>query len=514
MLLFLLSVLQVFIFFDTGQRLYLKLQASLLTFFLYIFFAQINHKLLKGLLVFSFLITVLMYPTLKIYGKPDLSYIASLMYTNTAESLSYIKIIPAIVFFLTLLLLLLILVLMKSDFHKIKNKYLTLFLLILLLFFPAKRMLLYGKPYQVMLGFYSHIPFVEYASLLGFLADDFMTQSEYIKKESQKPSDWKIINEKDKKLKDIFVVVIGESVRKDFLSSYGFNINNTPFINNTSHIQFNNFISVSFGTVQSLTRTLSATPNFPDYQLRNNIVNLAKKTGYETYWFSNQGQVGLWDSPNAIIAKSSDHYNFLKKGTSGDNLRISDDNLLYFFHKALEDHTTKSKFIILHLMGSHPSSCDRTEDKYDQFFLSQDISCYIKSIKNTDELLQKIHNAVIKKHEKSFNMIYFGDHGMQINSNNNITHGREEKQVYEVPLFIWGNDITVKSKIDAPRNGKDFLKLFSQLNHIKTNLVKDDYKFISNDSATDSPYKIIGLDEKITDYRTLKNNPIPKFKAP
>ncbi len=510
-ILLLISILQAFVYYDIGRSLFLKFLTVITIFALYFMFAQISQRLLKIVLVLSFIFTLIFYPILTIYGKPDLNIAASILFTNASESLSYIKVVSLEMYLWLMLFLVLLVFLLKAQFAKINKRY-AYFAFAFLMYFPLKKIIFYGFNPKTLLGYYSHIPFLEYPSLLGDLLVDVTDQNKMVLENAQKPSDWQILNKDKISLKKNFVIVIGESVRKDFLNSYGFTLENTPFINSSNNIQFNNFLSVSFGTVQSLTRTLSTTPKFPEYQLNNNFVNLAKLAGYETFWLSNQGQVGLYDSPNAIIGKSSNHYDFLKIGNSGDQMRISDDDLLPFFNQVIGLPSNKPKLIVIHMIGSHPSPCDRTNDKYDDFVLSKPISCYAQSVKNTDAFLSKIHSKLEQVSRTSYSLIYFSDHGLAINKDLIIAHGRNEKQVYEVPLLVWGNNVQQKQYIDAPRNGRDFLLLFSQLNGIKTNLIQDSYRFISNESATVNPFIVIGQDEKLMDFRKLSHNPIPPFK--
>jgi len=49
-----------------------------------------------------------------------------------------------------------------------------------------------------------------------------------------------------------YVVIIGESVRRDAMHAYGFNLENTQFLSNVPRIQFNDYLSASSYTVPSL----------------------------------------------------------------------------------------------------------------------------------------------------------------------------------------------------------------------------------------------------------------------
>ncbi|WP_063656559.1 sulfatase-like hydrolase/transferase [Candidatus Arsenophonus triatominarum] len=71
---------------------------------------------------------------------------------------------------------------------------------------------------------------------------------------------------------DTYVVVIGESARHDFMHTYGFPINNTPFMSSANGILFTHYISAGATTQHSLINSLSIPP-----KIANNIIGLAKK---------------------------------------------------------------------------------------------------------------------------------------------------------------------------------------------------------------------------------------------
>ncbi len=50
-------------------------------------------------------------------------------------------------------------------------------------------------------------------------------------------------------------------------------------------------------------------------QYRDNFVTLANRAGFQTWWFSNQGQIGEYDTAIASIAKRADEVQFLKMAT-------------------------------------------------------------------------------------------------------------------------------------------------------------------------------------------------------
>jgi len=70
---------------------------------------------------------------------------------------------------------------------------------------------------------------------------------------------------------DTYVMVIGESARRDFMHVYGFPINNTPFMDSANGILFNHYISAALSTIPSLTSSLTQAP-----KLANSVIALTK----------------------------------------------------------------------------------------------------------------------------------------------------------------------------------------------------------------------------------------------
>lgn len=123
------------------------------------------------------------------------------------------------------------------------------------------------------------------------------------------------------------IVIIGESVRQDYLSLYGYPLKTTPFLDKINGTFFNHYISASANTVPSLQLSLIVNKSNFRSPISHNVVNLAKSGGYKTYWLSNQGVTGLYDSLVAKVARNSDSVVSLKLGDF-DSHNIDDFELL------------------------------------------------------------------------------------------------------------------------------------------------------------------------------------------
>lgn len=104
---------------------------------------------------------------------------------------------------------------------------------------------------------------------------------------------------------------------------------------------FMDYIAASGSTQKSLGLTLNrVVDNKPQYQ--DNFVTLANRAGFQTWWFSNQGQIGEYDTAIASIAKRADEAHFLKNGDFEADKNTRDDALLTMTAQVLatEPHAT------------------------------------------------------------------------------------------------------------------------------------------------------------------------------
>ncbi|MDC9596747.1 phosphoethanolamine transferase [Xenorhabdus anantnagensis] len=344
-----------------------------------------------------------------------------------------------------------------------------------------------------------------------------MSENNRFAKIIQYRDDWQPVVKEEKY--DTYIMVIGESVRKDFMNSYGFPDKNTPWLDKVNATVLTNYISAAPSTQLSLTNSL-AVREANEIQLNNSIVSLAKKAGFETYWLSNQGMKGGFDSPVALIGQQANHYTFLKEGNSDDRSYMPDENLLPYIRKALVKNEQKKKLIVIHLMGSHPQPCARTDEKYSTYFHSKNISCYLQSIHNTDRLLADIEN-IANKNQLHWTMLYFADHGLSfVNKNSdseNLTHDDANKQNYQVPFIITGYDYSDKNRsdknhsnkniIDAHRSGLNLLPMLSTWLGIEESRLVSKCDWFSNQKCQNQ-HTVISFSNEYKDFNQLQDDAI------
>lgn len=267
---------------------------------------------------------------------------------------------------------------------------------------------------------------------------------------------------------DDYVLIIGESARKDYHHAYGYPIENTPFMSHSKGLLINGLTAAGTNTIASLKLMLTKgnTEKWEEnYGL--SLIDLIKSAGIRTYWISNQGYLGTFDTPISSIANKSDEKFFTKSGDSF-NQNVSDFTLLPKFESVIQQATKGKRFIVLHLYGSHPLSCDRLTD-YPKIFNDEELNpkhhnlnCYVSSIKKTDELLQNVYQALLQNQQvtgRHFSMIYFSDHGLshQITEKSiDLLNTSKSKLHFDVPLFKVSSDDTERRTYHTMKSGLNF----------------------------------------------------------
>ncbi|WP_369309262.1 phosphoethanolamine transferase [Providencia rettgeri] len=311
---------------------------------------------------------------------------------------------------------------------------------------------------------------------------------------------------KDRVQYDDYVLIIGESVRRDYMNAYGYPINNTPFINQTNGIIVEGLTSGGTNTVSSLRMMLTQSSKEswePNYGL--NFVDLAKSAGYKVYWISNQGFLGEFDTPITFIAKRSDVKKFNKMGAFNSN-DASDFSLINMFKDELDEKVNKKqkRLFVIHLYGSHPDACARIED-YENKYITKDkkytnISCYVSSIEKTDKILSSIYNLLReqeKVNNRSFSMVYFADHGVSHSITNDeikLNLSNSSAKVLNIPLVIFNSDSQKRERIVVYKSGKLFTQGIANWLNIKNKKIDLDYNLFS---AAD--------DDNVIDNKNFKN---------
>lgn len=277
------------------------------------------------------------------------------------------------------------------------------------------------------------------------------------------------------------ILIIGESERKQNMSLYGYGKKTTPYADQQAEnmMIFDNAVSPAGITNLSVPLMLSSIhPEEYKYRydkLSYNVINLANQIGYNSFWLSTQA------SARGITALASLSKN--KKWING-----YDEVIIPELKNAILG--TEEKFIVLHIMGSHPNPCNRLPSNWN----SAGMDCYDSSVKYTDYVLGGIF-AILKNTNSV--VIYVSDHGLKVQGDK-LLHV-DSKESTQVPFFVWfGDKVPSSYKV----TGREPLQ--TQTTYIYPLIMK--YMGLEPPAHYKSEEKkYLNLEMESIDYKTLPN---------
>lgn len=153
------------------------------------------------------------------------------------------------------------------------------------------------------------------------------------------------------------VLVIGESTNAQRMSLYGYSRKTTPLLDSMRNelIAFNNVISPRPYTIEALQQVLTfADQQNPDaYLKRPTIMDMMRQAGYKSFWITNQQTQTKRNTMLLTFSQQTDEQTYLNNNRVQNSSQF-DEAVLKPFEEALDD-TSKHKFIIVHLIGTHRS---------------------------------------------------------------------------------------------------------------------------------------------------------------
>ncbi|OCG42342.1 phosphoethanolamine transferase [Gilliamella sp. Bif1-4] len=483
-----------------------------LTYFSLIFLARLAF--FRIFFCIWFVIAAIYFPIGFYYGSPNVAVISSIAETDIDEITDFCSQLSIYFYFIPLLLILFFVILFKKfPFPKISNLYLIIVVLGLVFYKPIKIINQYHPNTfsSITYSFFSNIKYPILEFCVGFYENGklYLTEREQQIKQIEKTNSISIISVVPKH--KTYVIIIGESVRKDYMSAYSFKYDNTPFTRTHASIIWDGLIAPAPNTQSSIPHLISQSIFLENKevnaQLNNNIVSIANDAGFETYWLSNQGRLGKMEITVPRIASYAQHSFYTKKGEyNGKSSRGKHDTLLLpELDNILLKESNKPKLIIMHLIGSHPHFCKRLEFNVQFDLNNKNISCYVSSIKETDDLIAQTI-SILKKYNQDYSVVYFADHGLaHADQHNDLRHNSEYQDSYRVPFIFFDSDKTIQQKINKQISGLQFVYLLSQWMGIKLNVQHD---YMQNELTKIPEQKNI----KVKDWKSNKLFPFDKLK--
>ncbi|EGQ5298779.1 phosphoethanolamine transferase [Enterobacter hormaechei] len=232
---------------------------------------------------------------------------------------------------------------------------------------------------------------------------------------------------------DNYVLIIGEAGRTASMGIYGYHRDTTPELQKQKSqlLLFRNAVAPAPVTIMSVPLAMTAnTVNTRDpHKYGDNVINIANKAGYETYWYSRQGKGGAHNNVITGIALNTKQQKWIEGGY--------DEDLLPLLQNALK--TSGKKMIVLHLYGSHEPSCQRFPATHAVLRGDNEADdCYDNSIRYTDTLIGKVFSLLENSRSS---VLYFSDHGLIRDTKRAVaySHGNVNppREALHIPVFIW-----------------------------------------------------------------------------
>lgn len=457
----------------------------------------------KGLIGLCSLVAAMYFPFGQAYGAPNFNTLLALHSTNMEESTEILTIFPWYSYLVGVFIFALGVIAVRRKKEEVQARWNTFDSLCLLFsvvtFFVAPlQNLAWGGVFKLKDTGY---PVFRFAKDVIVNNNEVIDEQARMAKLASMKDTWTVTAVKPKY--HTYVVVIGESARRDALGAFGGHWDNTPFASSVNGYLFTDYVAASGSTQKSLGLTLNrVVEDKPQFQ--DNFVTLANRAGFQTWWFSNQGQIGEYDTAIASIARRADEVQFLKSGDFEADKNTQDTALLKMTAQVLATERTQPQLIVLHLMGSHPQACDRTLGKYARFVQSKETSCYLYTMTQTDDLLRQLYDQ-LRNSGDSFSLVYFSDHGLAFKERGKevqyLAHDDAFQQNFQVPFMVLSSDDKAHKVIKARRSANDFLAFFSQWTGIRAKEIKTRYRFISEQKA--GPVYITNFKLQKVDYNHL-----------
>lgn len=261
--------------------------------------------------------------------------------------------------------------------------------------------------------------------------------------------------------KQIVVLVIGESSRRENWQLNGYHRATTPFLMHQKNlVNFNNMISISNATRSSIPMILTRKPAEQVFNYifkEKSIISAFKEAGFHTYWLSTQQKFGTFDTSTSVYVKEADHVIFLNKANYINKGDL--DGILVPKFREIINSKEEKKFIVIHMLGSHYNYTHRYPIEFNKFkpslndlqnynlqnnkYKYEMVNSYDNSILYTDYVL----NAFIRNLNENIDiesfLLFSSDHGEDLFDNgcNKSGHGNRTIYNFDVASFIWYSDL-------------------------------------------------------------------------
>lgn len=271
---------------------------------------------------------------------------------------------------------------------------------------------------------------------------------------------------KDDSTTENVVMIIGESFSKSHSSIYGYEKNTNPLLSkiipDSSLFVYDNVTSSHTGTIANIIAIMSSyiseKADSIEWYKYLNIIDVMGNASFKNYWISNQSKRGASDNEVGRYAELCDVECFVGDKYSGMARENLDEELFPYIDSCLQEQIEK-KFMIIHLMGSHPAYKKRYPQKYSKFKADDYASSHPHLPVESRTMLSEYDNSVlyndwviyevIRKFENTDAVVvYFSDHGQDVydSSDNYAGHSKignlkSEEAGTNIPFVVYTSPI-------------------------------------------------------------------------
>jgi len=245
---------------------------------------------------------------------------------------------------------------------------------------------------------------------------------------------------------ETYLVIIGESLNKRYMSLYGYERKTTPRLDQLYQekalIRFDNTYSNYVHTMQVLSFALTQANQYngKSYFKSLSIVDILNRANVETYWFTNQPLYGGWDNMVSVLAHSAKHLQgFNHTIGKNTNTQAYDGVLIKAVREILAQKTPKNRVIFVHLMGNHSTYSLRyppTFERYKNTPKGKRVDSYDNSVYYNDYVVSSLME-LLDTNSSIAAAIYLSDHGEEVAKNYGHNIDRFTYEMTNIPMMIW-----------------------------------------------------------------------------
>lgn len=251
--------------------------------------------------------------------------------------------------------------------------------------------------------------------------------------------------------RDVCVLIIGESARRDHFSLYGYEKETNPYTAEDSVVAIKAKAAAT-NTIGGVKALVSAFPSGDLYEI---LPNYLQRAGVDVTW-----RTGNWGEPPVKTEKYYTKDDLHKRFPDMD--RHYDSILFEGLEEDLKANEAQKVFVVIHTYTNHgPSYNTNYPPEFEVFTpvcntveMSQTsreelLNAYDNSIVYADYLTHSVIEAV-KKLDRRALVLFVSDHGESLGENNLYMHGvpmaMAPKEQLEIPYVVWTSDSSLRVK--------------------------------------------------------------------